>query len=462
MTTRRLAAVLLAGVALAGPVAGQQFIKLPLGSWANDITPDGEVVVGTYAGGGFIWRWRVDPSPTVVPGGDMVGVSDDGTVVAGNIPNLVVGGTQAAIWTAGGGWQGLGWLGTCDAFSSSAYDISGDGTTVVGLAWAGCSGRGFRWTAATGMQELQNLANGNNRCSTISGDGSALGGFAQGSFTRTPAYWAADTSGFVLDPTFEGEVYGFNENGSKSVGTKYFSGGTYSAFLRDAQTGVITNLGKLTSTWGGNATDLSEDNSVIVGYDVQGLSRRAWVWTAADGIVSLNSRLSALGITGAPNLLVCRAVSDDGNAVVGGAEDGGGPFGFAGFIAEFSTDRPQWTDLGNGLAGTHGVPSLVGAGPLTIGSATSVVLANAKRGGPAAFVVGFTAAMLPFKQGILVPFPDLLLVIPALGPSGSAGFQFAWPAGVPSGFSAYWQCLVGDAAGPAGFAISNALQSTTP
>ena len=44
---------------------------------------------------------------------------------------------------------------------------AGDGSTIVGLGWNACNGRGFRWTQATGMQELQSLVNGQNRASRI-------------------------------------------------------------------------------------------------------------------------------------------------------------------------------------------------------------------------------------------------------------------------------------------------------
>ena len=463
--TRRLLGSLLVSVLIHAPTtSAQQIVMLPQGSWANDVTPDGEVVVGTWNYyDGFIWRWRVEPAPTVIPSIDLVAVSDDGTVAAGNISHPGTGATEAGIWTAATGVQGLGQLGSCDYILSSAFDLSGDGTTVVGLAWNGCSGRGFRWTAASGMQELQNLANGNNRCSAISGDGTALGGFAQGTTNRTPAFWQPNTSGFVLNPNFEGEVYGFNQDGSRSVGTNYFGNplGTYGAFVRDSQTGVMTNLGSLTSGWGGNAADLSEDGKLIVGFDTKSLARKAWVWTATDGIKSLNDRLAALGVSGVPELEVCRACSDEGNVVVGGGRIGGGPFDFAGYIVEFDTPNAQWTDLGNGLAGTNGIPLLKGTGPLVSATSTSVVVSSGKSSAPAAFVVGLSPANLPFKQGVLVPFPDLL-VTAALAPSGSLAFQFPWPAGLPANFSAYWQCLVSDPVAPGGFALSNALRSTTP
>ena len=465
------ALLIVLGVAAgAGPAAGQQFVSLPVGSWANDVTPDGEIVAGTYNfGDSFIWRWRVDASPTVILGGDITGISDDGTIACGNTTDPGSGEEVAGLWTAATGWQSLGWLPGastgCGGGMSSAYDISGDGSTVVGLSWEVCDGVGFIWTATGGMQPLQSLANGHNRCSAISGDGLSLGGFAQGTFSRTPAYWAPDTSGAVLDPSFQGEVYGFTEDGGKSVGTLYFpgTGNTYSAFIRDTRSGVNTNLGKLQSTWAAAASDLSEDASVIVGYDYFSLSRKAWVWTAGSGIVGLKERLTSLGIGGVPNLLVCRAVSDDGTVIVGGAEaGGGGPFGIAGFIAEIPSVTEHWTDLGGGLAGTAGIPKLTGTGTLEAGSHTSVVLTQGKPGAPAAFVVGLTAVNLPFKQGVLVPFPNYLLNVPALSPSGAVGLNFNWPGGLPAAFSFYWQVLISDAAAPASFAISNALKSTTP
>jgi uncharacterized membrane protein len=471
MSPRFLGVALLVGLAGAGPAAAQQFESLPLGSWANDVTPDGEVVAGTYNyTEGFIWRWRVDASPTVITGGTITGISDDGTIVCGDTTDPGTGDPVAGIWTAATGWQSLGWLPGastgCGGELSSAYDISGDGSTVVGMSYAnGCDAMGFRWTAAGGMQPLQSLANGHNRCSAISGDGSTLGGFAQGTFSRTPAYWAADTSGAVLDPAMQGEVVGLTDDGSRSVGTLYFpgTGGNYSAFVHDRQSGVITNLGKLQSTWAATASDLSEDASVIVGYDYFSTARKAWVWTAADGMKSLKDRLTALGVAGVSNLLVCRAVSDDGSVIVGGAEAaGGGPNGIAGFIAELPLKPKQWTNLAGGLAGSVGIPHLSGTGALTPDSATSVVLTQGKPSAPAVLVVGLTAANLPFKQGVLVPQPSYLLYVPALSPSGASGLNFRWPSGLPSALSLYWQMLIVDSAGPAGFAISNALKSQTP
>jgi len=463
-----LSLAVLGTLAFATSINAQQIKLLPKDSWATDVTPDGEIVVGNYnTAESFIWRWRQDPTPTIIPGGAAVAVSDDGSVIAGNFYNGTPDNNDdlAAIWTAATGWQTLGFIpGSspgCGGGLSSAYDISGDGTTIVGLSWGpNCSGLGYRWTAATGMVPLQSLANGHCRASAISGDGTEIGGFAQGTFSRTPAYWQPNGSGAVLNPNFQGEVYNFTENGDLSVGTVYLSGNAFSAYIRNQQTGVITDLGKLHSTnWAAAASDLSENAQTIVGFDYYVGARQAWIWTATDGIKSMKDRLTAAGVTGLPtDFWVNSACSDDGNVVVGG---GFNVDKVVGYIAEFSTPS-HWTDLGNGLAGTFGIPKLVGSGALTTGSATSVKLSKGKGGAPAAYVVGLGSAYAPFKQGVLVPNPDYLVSVPALSPTGLVNLAFTWPAGVPSGFSLYWQCLVSDPVAPAAVSLSNALQMTTP
>jgi uncharacterized membrane protein len=323
---------------------------------ATDVTPDGKIVVGYATGGnGFVWKWKQDPSPTVITGAGIVGTSDDGTVFVGDTKNPVTNKLEASRWTQATGWVRLGGLAGatgCDANLTNAYAISGDGNVVVGLAWGGaggpiCQASGFRWTQATGMQQLQLLASAGNRCSAISRDGSTMGGFAQGNFSRTPAYWDANLTGFVVNANFLGEVFGFNNDGSKSVGTVNGGGGS-TAYVRDRATGVITPLGTLNSGWVGNATDISEDGNFICGWDSLMLAGEAWLWTSTDGIVSLQNRLIAAGVPNVPALRAALACSDDGSVIVGG-----GAFS-PGFIAEL----PMLVSYGAATPGCAGSPVL--------------------------------------------------------------------------------------------------------
>lgn len=122
-----------------------------------------------------------------------------------------------------------------------------------------------------------------------------------------------------------------------------------------------------------------------------------------------------------------------------------------------------WEDLGNGLAGTGGItPVLEGSGDLTDNAVTTLSLTQARANAAAYVFVGFTEVNVPFKFGVLVPNPDLIVGPVNTNAQGELELSALWPAGTPSGFETFWQEWVQDPAGPAGFSASNAVKSTTP
>ena len=458
MTFRLTAAALLLPFALAAPV-GAQFIQLDPGTWVYDVTPDGKTVVGTGGGpgGGFYWNWTEDPAPVYIGGNEAVAISDDGSVIVGCISNPSTGAEEAARWTESTGWVSIGFLPSalsCPS-RSNAYDVSGDGETIVGLSWDGCNGRGFVWDSTNGMQELAPLGNGQNRASAISGDGSQIGGFAQGNFNRTPARWLSDTTGSVYNMDFVGEMYGFNEDGSLAVGT-IDGNGFYEDSLGQTFIGNLNGAG-----WSAIPEDITQDGSVIVGFDVQSLAREAWIWTAADGIVSMNDRLAAQGETGLPQLAVARAVSEDGRVVVGG----GGAFPFtSGYIAVLNPifDGP-WENLQGGTLGANGFPTLTPDGPLTAGSLTTLSLEGAPPNaimlawlalnpGPPQNFFGGTIHTLPFNNQFFF-FADA---------QGEWSATVPWPAGIPAGTEVFFQFVVEDVSVLYTLTLTNGVKGTTP
>lgn len=336
-----------AGMALliataAGAQVSATFEFIPGAFSANDLTPNGRYVVGSldtdgdfFPDDGYRWdRWTntftVIPSLAIATGGDaVVAVSDDGGVIVGEIPETSVAeySNQAAMWTDEDGWVGLGWLpnaGVCPS-RSDAYEVSADGSVVVGLSWDGCSGRGFRWTAATGMQQLQNLANGANRASVCSADGSVIAGFAQGNFNRTPAMWNGETlEGTLLDPSgdAQGEWHGMSDDGQILLGTLYMGApdGAFDAVKWTAAGGVeVIGAGSLLGGWGGNAFDIA-DNGTIVGFDILLGNRRAWIQPGGTGPLRvLKDYITGLGATvpSGLNLEVAQAISADGRVIIG-------------------------------------------------------------------------------------------------------------------------------------------------
>ena len=131
-------------------------------------------------------------------------------------------------------------------------------------------------------------------------------------------------------------------------------------------------------------------------------------------------------------------------------------FPFANHLTEFEFE-PYWRDLGNSLPGSAGAPALSGLGILQPGQLVGLSLANAAPSAPAALIVGFSPLVAPFKGGVLVPQPDVVVAGLTTGPSGGLSFSTLLPGAVPAGFTFVSQFWIVDAGGPAGFAASNAV-----
>ena len=133
----------------------------------------------------------------------------------------------------------------------------------------------------------------------------------------------------------------------------------------------------------------------------------------------------------------------------------------AAYLYAAAPQTPRWQDQGSGLSGVR-TPELSGTGTLQAGAPLGLSLACASPGGTSALFVGFSAIAAPFKGGVLVPHPDLLITGLPVDGLGAATLSASWPAGIPSGFGLYFQQWVTDPGAPAGLAATNALLATTP
>jgi hypothetical protein len=122
-----------------------------------------------------------------------------------------------------------------------------------------------------------------------------------------------------------------------------------------------------------------------------------------------------------------------------------------------------WTDLGFGLAGVSGIPDLDGNGTLVAGTPGSLTLTDAAPAAPALLFLSFNFMPVPFKGGQLVTVPVTGQYGLLTGTGGSLELPWlAWPSGLPSGLSMYFQYAIQDAAGVQGVSLSTALQATMP
>lgn len=127
-----------------------------------------------------------------------------------------------------------------------------------------------------------------------------------------------------------------------------------------------------------------------------------------------------------------------------------------------TTVPSAWVDLGHALAGSSGLPLLSGTGALTAGAITTLDLLHAAPSSPTVLVAGGSQLALPILGGVLVPSPDVLVFGLATSAQGELAHAFAWPGGIPTGASLYFQAWTADAAAPQGWSASNGLAATVP
>jgi hypothetical protein len=143
-----------------------------------------------------------------------------------------------------------------------------------------------------------------------------------------------------------------------------------------------------------------------------------------------------------------------------GTMDAGG-IGTSGTVWLLRLENGPWTVVGPGLAGGNGQPSMLPGGTLVGGIPLSLALASGHPSAPTTLVIGLTAIGAPFKGGVLVPHPDLLVPVPT-DALGKATLASTWPAGVPSGFTFFCQWWIPGAGGATGWAATNGLMGEAP
>jgi hypothetical protein len=119
-----------------------------------------------------------------------------------------------------------------------------------------------------------------------------------------------------------------------------------------------------------------------------------------------------------------------------------------------------WTDLGHSLPGSKGPPHLLGTGPLFAGSDNALEMSDANPLSVATLVLGLSQINAPFKGGVMVPFPMLLVTGLTTTGTGDLNLPFVWPDGVPIGTSVLFQYWISDHAAVHGLSASNGLEAT--
>lgn len=140
----------------------------------------------------------------------------------------------------------------------------------------------------------------------------------------------------------------------------------------------------------------------------------------------------------------------DGLTDVGLAVEG------SGYVTIFTNQTGPWDKLRGGLAGTLGIPRQEALGTNAGGDSFSFRLTDALPGSGAYWVLGVSLLNAPFKGGTMVPAVDLFVANIPINAQGTAQISGVVPV-VPAGIEIWYQFWIPDAAGPVGFAASNAM-----
>jgi uncharacterized protein with beta-barrel porin domain len=323
---------------------GLGFIGTPgvsLSSVAAGISADGSMVVGTTESGVIFqaYRWTAQtgmvglgPTEPFSGGSSASDVSADGSVLSATI----IGGSQAARWTAATGFQRLDSVGT----NSQAYSISADGNVIVGFTngLASASGEAFRWTAATGVVGLGFLpGNAGSRAIGTNADGGVIVGdsslFAPGDSRGMRAFRWTQPTGMTGLGVLSGDNVStasvVTANGLTIFGTSFLLNGSFllvsGQAFRWTQASGMVGLGALPGDNFSNAFAVSADGAVMVGNSeriVNGSDahpQHGFLWDQVFGMQDLRQVLATqygLNVTGW-ELTVPASVSADGSAIAG-------------------------------------------------------------------------------------------------------------------------------------------------
>jgi len=155
----------------------------------------------------------------------------------------------------------LTWFGTLGGSRSDARAVSSDGSVVVGAANdLNGNPRAFRWTLATGIQDLGTLGGDGSEATDVSADGSVIVGWSSDANNIYRAFkWTAATGMQDLGAGDYSKAYGVSADGSVIILDVYPSA------YRWTLSGGLEDLGTLGGA-SSSASDISADGSKICGF----------------------------------------------------------------------------------------------------------------------------------------------------------------------------------------------------
>lgn len=345
---------------LAIPAVAQPTFEFMGDFFVHSLSMDGTKAAGLTTDGSYeTCRWSADSgiqllgmNAAVIVGrsAGTPGISYDGTRIGATIA------TSDSLYVTGGRWtQGARWEevmppippdgGVIDESLASAWGLSGDGETVVGLYWRPGQSDGvahaYAWTSDGGLLGLGGLGAG-SRANGVNYDGSIVVGYAKNidnHLIPAPTVWEiGDGGNFTLTPlsdTEGGELRTTNSDGTVLAGNifRYADGRMHGALWFDNGPGWDeVDLGYLPGS-GPNYGEpiplsISDDASIMVGTHRMSINAFiGFIWTLAEGMMTIEDFFTAYDVP-APvdfDILSVSAITPGGNIFAGYGFDHSAP-----------------------------------------------------------------------------------------------------------------------------------------
>lgn len=358
-----------------GPAAAQVVATVVDTLLITGLSDDGTVACGNTADGLYeAARWTATDGMVRLGrssvralgrGAGIPEISRDGLSVSSSIVSSDSVVTQG-IWT-----KGIGWVesmppvppdgGSLDESYGSAWGLSGDGSSVVGLYWRPQSSDGTahasKWNANSGLIDLGSQGR-DSRANGADFDGSVVVGWSASPTISVwqPTVW--DESGLtVLSETILWcEATKCNDAGNIVVGDAVDTLSyalpmqTAALWVRNGASWDEYLLGVLPGTFANGSgfargLDVSEDGSIVVGmnsYDTW--NQTGFVWTLEEGMAKADDWFDARGVVFPPDFTVLEvtSVTPDGT-VLGGWGRNAAVFGspLQGFIVDLNVSTSR-------------------------------------------------------------------------------------------------------------------------
>ncbi len=306
------------------------------------VSDDGTIVVGEIGSQAMRLDLTSQPlTPTGIGGQDARAISGDGSTIVGF--EVVEADSFAVRWNGDG--TGMTRLdttlpGDVAVLGSWAYGVSDDGGVIAGFARNvdDLSRSAVRWSGTNlDLTTLDGVPDGNESIAFgVSGDGSTIVGSyfdAEPESDGKAFAWTAAGGLVTLDPLGDGTAVidasaiarAADQDGNVIVGTIRTGPYPVTQAVRWVDGGTPESLGSLAGPVGiSEAWDVSDDGSVIVGETqvIPGLIMRAMRYTDDDGMETVEGWLRRNGVDiGEDVTRVAHGVSADGSVIVGAAHD---------------------------------------------------------------------------------------------------------------------------------------------